>query len=611
MNWRRRTIRWLTPLLWAAACATRTAPATPAPRPLPPPLPDTTGRGIHVLASAEAPNGSVWVGTHGAGVWHLRAGAAEWVRVAEAALPSTIQALSATDSVVWWGSSSGGYGRRAAIEEESLAWEPTARVALNGIVVAGDTAWIATTRGLRIVHDARVVACLVASDAVVPAAAAPCEHVWRALPGDYLLAIARDTLGGLWLGDAHGVMHSRDGGASWRRLDTQNGLPPTRVRAIETSGANVWVATERALYHGNTGTAVFLPARFSVGGTPATAPLTRPVRALQSSPAGGWPAMALSNALLAPSPDGGPTYRSYGPVDAWGVMWWHRPLSPFAGTTSGLRTFLEWQSSGRTSPCDDSAQAWKYRCGRFPPAAARAEPPRHGVLLRPAGTDLGAPHIDPALAFGRDGARGITLMVPAGALVRSSGAGVVVRLDDGEAGTDVAVRHGATRGHVVTTVYRGLAHVRAAPGDSIAAGDTLGRVTQRGWQSPRLDWEVRLQPADAVSDTALGVAVNPHLWLMPHEGSGTIVGRVLDATGAVLRDVAIRGLTLESAPESPFGILHTYEPEVASDPLYDETFAITDVREGGYMLSVDIGARRIWRFAEVKPYSITYVVFQP
>src|SRR2546426_3218634 len=56
-------------LLAVAPLGTATAQALP-------PLPDTTGFGVHVLALARAPDGAVWVGTYGQGIYVLRPGAA-------------------------------------------------------------------------------------------------------------------------------------------------------------------------------------------------------------------------------------------------------------------------------------------------------------------------------------------------------------------------------------------------------------------------------------------------------------------------------------------------------------------------------------------------------
>src|SRR5229473_5225799 len=50
-----------------------------------PPLPDTSGFGVHVLALARAPDGAVWVGTYGQGIYVLRPGAGTWEHIGKSA----------------------------------------------------------------------------------------------------------------------------------------------------------------------------------------------------------------------------------------------------------------------------------------------------------------------------------------------------------------------------------------------------------------------------------------------------------------------------------------------------------------------------------------------
>jgi len=47
-----------------------------------PPLPNTDGRGVHVLALAADRTGSIWVGTYGQGIYALRPGATAWEHIA-------------------------------------------------------------------------------------------------------------------------------------------------------------------------------------------------------------------------------------------------------------------------------------------------------------------------------------------------------------------------------------------------------------------------------------------------------------------------------------------------------------------------------------------------
>src|SRR5579872_4044322 len=69
----------------AGAAAESTTPAPPPPPPTAtppavhvPPLPDSSGWGVHVLAMGRAPDGSIWVGTYGDGIYVLRPGATAW-----------------------------------------------------------------------------------------------------------------------------------------------------------------------------------------------------------------------------------------------------------------------------------------------------------------------------------------------------------------------------------------------------------------------------------------------------------------------------------------------------------------------------------------------------
>ena len=53
-------------------------------------LPDTTGWGVHVLTTERAPDGSIWVGTYGRGIYRLRPGSSAWEHVRSDSLPGSI-----------------------------------------------------------------------------------------------------------------------------------------------------------------------------------------------------------------------------------------------------------------------------------------------------------------------------------------------------------------------------------------------------------------------------------------------------------------------------------------------------------------------------------------
>src|SRR3989475_10573971 len=73
-----------------------------------PPLPDTSGFGVHVLALARAPDGAVWVGTYGQGIYVLRPGAGTWEH-------SGHNVDTAAHSISWDFVQAFGFGPRDAI----------------------------------------------------------------------------------------------------------------------------------------------------------------------------------------------------------------------------------------------------------------------------------------------------------------------------------------------------------------------------------------------------------------------------------------------------------------------------------------------------------------
>ncbi|HEX7918514.1 MAG TPA: two-component regulator propeller domain-containing protein, partial [Gemmatimonadales bacterium] len=72
------------PALDAQVDARPRAPRAPTTREEPPviaPLPDSTGFGVPVLAVAKAPDGALWVGTYGRGIYVLKQGDSVWTHI--------------------------------------------------------------------------------------------------------------------------------------------------------------------------------------------------------------------------------------------------------------------------------------------------------------------------------------------------------------------------------------------------------------------------------------------------------------------------------------------------------------------------------------------------
>jgi murein DD-endopeptidase MepM/ murein hydrolase activator NlpD len=128
------------------------------------PVPDSTGWGTHVLAVAERPDGSVWVGTYGQGIYVSRDGTGkEWqnLRSRDSSDISWdfVNAIAFGEGEVWYGTIGNGWGvsrdggatwRNWTFDELGPRW---LYVAPDGIAVAGDTVFVATADGLRITAD--------------------------------------------------------------------------------------------------------------------------------------------------------------------------------------------------------------------------------------------------------------------------------------------------------------------------------------------------------------------------------------------------------------------------------------------------------------------------
>src|SRR5467141_619346 len=132
-----------------------------------PPLPDSSGWGVRVLALAQGPDSSIWVGTYGQGIFQLRPRATIWDHLVHA--NDTAAHSISWDFVhafafgprgrIWCGTVCNGGGRSVDGGKRGQNWEDRVLgpeweyVAPNGIVTRGDTTYIATADGIKETSD--------------------------------------------------------------------------------------------------------------------------------------------------------------------------------------------------------------------------------------------------------------------------------------------------------------------------------------------------------------------------------------------------------------------------------------------------------------------------
>ncbi len=166
----------------------------------PPALPDSAGIPTIALTSAKAPNGDIWVGTYGRGIY-IASGKKPLRRLVNDTSKTSISmnfinaiAFGARGQI-WYGTIGNGWGVSLDGGKSWKNWTFTQLgpewqyVAPDGILIRGDTVAIATADGLQVTTDdgAHWTAF---GDAVGPPAKGPADTMLAVLPSEYLLGFA-------------------------------------------------------------------------------------------------------------------------------------------------------------------------------------------------------------------------------------------------------------------------------------------------------------------------------------------------------------------------------------------------------------------------------------
>ena len=638
-RWSRRVVFALVLGLAVPACSPAAAPqqgpqqGLRAQRRLPPALPDSGGWGVHILALAVDPRGGLWAGTYGQGIFVLRNGTNVWEHLVPRAGSNAsiagwwVNGFAFTrDGTIWYGTVGNGFGRSTdggrtwrnwTLRDLGPRWQ---YVAHNGLRSRGDTVYIASSDGLRISGDAGATwRCVVAAEPVAGEEDRQndgCNERINALPSGYLLSLDVAGDGRIWVGHLHGLSVSRDGGRTWRPMGLAQGVPTERVRAIAaTPDSMVWVATEDRIVVDSLDEQEFVEATVKL---PGWSGLPGKPRAIVPTPNVAEPSIVLSFGLAAGNGLGdfrvyyvaaGDAYRPAS--DIWSMAWTGPPPWPVGGSAYGLQTVLAGRGPEINFLDVGNAQL---------PADAR-----HPRYARPITDGEGNPYVDPTSRYGSSFAgqaeqMGIEFQNPAGTPVHAIADGVVAFAGRTRSGSNtVAILHDARiDGRYIYSSYGSNSSLTVSPGEHVSAGHVIARVGNTGGvrsdrlnltiqSSPVPDSATLFNPADSVPARTL----NPELYLEPRAGTGTLVGRVLDANGQPVPGARVYGLVLPYPTETPFSWAETYSEHGQPDPAYSENLAISDVPAGQYTLGVDIGGKRVWRRVRVEAGRITIVEFRP
>src|SRR5881296_3875048 len=487
-------------LLAVAPLGTATAQALP-------PLPDTTGFGVHVLALARAPDGAVWVGTYGQGIYVLRPGAGTWEHSghnADTAAHSIswdfVHAFGFGPSgAIWYGTVGNGWGLSTNGGKTWTNWEVAALgpewqyVTPNGIVTRGDTVYVATADGIKLTGDRGATWAEITDSA----GAATAPHVVGRIASQFPEPSPCDP--------ARCV---------------------NRIRALAADSGGVWVGTERGLYRLDPTRGLWVDRRGRAN-------------------CGRGPIIKKCRADIPPVQrlDRAPPRDVYAATPG-GVFRYDDPLSicdPVRMATAFLPLSAGWYAVGRPTglaSCRFDQGLTLVGVTYRPPADTNTQGLKHTWFQRPIALDDQA-YIDQTYRYGSTmgGAfqqhQGVEFNAPDGTPVHAIGDGVVVFAGPAESGSlTVAIRHdrklkadGGQR-FVFSTYYHN-SKLLAAVGGRVKAGDVIARVGNTGRATnDHLHLEVHAAPTDSVplivdpGERFPRYTTNPELWITPLPGTG-------------------------------------------------------------------------------------------
>jgi hypothetical protein len=170
-------------------------------------------------------------------------------------------------------------------------------------------------------------------------------------------------------------------------------------------------------------------------------------------------------------------------------------------------------------------------------------------------------------------------------------------------GNTVIIQHDwQWQGKNVYTLYAHTLEVLVNPGDYVEQGQLIAGVGRSGAGAtgPHLHFEVR------IGENNYGETRNPALWIVPYEGYGTLVGRLMDRRGRLISSAPISVRPLNA--NVPSRSQETYDLTVKSDDVWQENFVIADLPVGEYELLIQAGGNTFRRIVTIQAGQTTFEV---
>lgn len=208
---------------------------------------------------------------------------------------------------------------------------------------------------------------------------------------------------------------------------------------------------------------------------------------------------------------------------------------------------------------------------------------------------------------------GIDIDAPYGTAIHAAGSGTVTFAGYGLMSTNenkkdpyglaVTIRHDfGWGGKRLTTVYAHMSEITVSQGMYVKQGDIIGYVGLTGnTTGPHLHFEVRLEKTDFFASR------NPELWLVPPEGNGILVARIMNTNGSLI-DKQIMAVTSRKG--------HTWQAYtyvalgVNSDDNYRENLVLSDLPAGDYRIYIKYEDEPYNFWFTINPGAVTYVTFR-